>query len=47
MELETAQAIAKAMNQAGFHAAAENFVQDRARSYNEWQVKRLEKVWLS
>lgn len=47
MDRHTAKKVAKAMNSAGYQAAAENFANERAGSYNEWQSKRLEKVWLS
>jgi hypothetical protein len=47
MNRETARRIAKAMERAGFTAAAENFVNERSEDYNAWQSKRLEKIWLS
>lgn len=47
MDKETARKVAKAMSDAGYHAAAENFVSERAHLYNDWQSKRIASVWLS
>lgn len=47
MDVETAREVAKAMERAGFTAAAENFVVERARYYKDWQVKLITRAWLS
>jgi hypothetical protein len=47
VNFELAKNIANAMYRAGYEAAAENFVNERAPYYTERETRRLERYWLS